>query len=176
MPGCRVDALGQIDDHLHADCPVALMVAVRHAEVFVELPADRAHGAVADHGQGRVNVHAGHEVGFRISGAIDTLIAQADAADAFLALVDDGAFDRACRARSAQCPDIMSCSPTHCMNCPSERTRPSCFCRNGGHVGQFDGVIAGETEEAHDAVGGPQGCGAAAGAAGIEQVDDLLFA
>ena len=32
-------------------------------------------------------------------------------------------------------PELINCSPTHWLNCPSPRTSPSCFCRNGGMYG-----------------------------------------
>ena len=56
--GFEIDILGQVDHHLHADGPLARVMAGGHAEVFVELAAHGAHRTVADHGERGLDVHA----------------------------------------------------------------------------------------------------------------------
>ena len=79
--GLQVGLLGQVDHHLHAHRPFAMMVAGRQSEVLVQLAAHRSHRPVAHHGQRRVNIHARHEAGFRPAIPVHALIAQAHAAD-----------------------------------------------------------------------------------------------
>jgi len=59
--GSRFTVGGQVDDKFHAHGPVMLVIALRQAELFVELPADRTHGAVAHDGERSADVHARHE-------------------------------------------------------------------------------------------------------------------
>src|ERR1017187_590400 len=80
--GLQLRALRQIHHHLHAYGPLAVMVAIRHTELRVGLPADRPYRPVSHHGQGRANIHTGHETGFRFALPVDALVAQAHAANA----------------------------------------------------------------------------------------------
>ena len=59
--GFEIHGGGQVDDKFHAHGPVMLVIALRQAELFVELPADRTHGAVAHDGERSADVHARHE-------------------------------------------------------------------------------------------------------------------
>jgi len=74
-------------------------------------------------------------------------------------------------------PEPMACAPTHCMNWPIERTRPSCFSRKGGiHGSLLEGVIANRQrpiERLEHDVSGAQGERVATGADGVEQVGDF---
>jgi len=56
--GLEFDVRRQIDDELHADGPIVLMVALGQAELFVELAADGTDGTVADDGERGADVHA----------------------------------------------------------------------------------------------------------------------
>ena len=78
---CERRVGGQIHDKLHAYRPIASMVAFRHAELRVELLADGADGAVADHGERGVDVHARHETVARFALLINALVQQPDADD-----------------------------------------------------------------------------------------------
>ena len=61
--GARLEGatFGQLDHHLHADGPLAPVVARREPEMLVELPADRPDRTVADDGERGAHVHAGQE-------------------------------------------------------------------------------------------------------------------
>ena len=74
--GARLEraVLGQVYHELHAHCPVARMMAFGKAEVCVQLLSDGSDGAVADNGQGRVDVHAGHESLARLALLIQPLV------------------------------------------------------------------------------------------------------
>jgi hypothetical protein len=71
--------LGQIDDELHADGPITSVVALGHAEVLIELLADWADGAVADYGEGGMDIHARREVFAGTALLVDALVEEADA-------------------------------------------------------------------------------------------------
>ena len=71
-------------------------------------------------------------------------------------------------------PVAASSPPTHCMNCPSDMTRPPFLCRNGGIYGSSTPIVAVQSERAERAIGGTQRRGAAAGADGVEEIHDLL--
>ena len=51
----------QLDDHLHAQCPFGMGVALRHAQLLVDLLADSADGTIADDGEFGEDIHSGHE-------------------------------------------------------------------------------------------------------------------
>ncbi len=64
--------------------PLAFVVSLGHAEVIVELAADRADRPVADYGERGLDVHARHEAGIGIAGFIHALIDHAQADHAIL--------------------------------------------------------------------------------------------
>ena len=51
VPGLSSYVLGKFDDELHADSPLALMMAFGHAELLVECASDGADGAIAHDGE-----------------------------------------------------------------------------------------------------------------------------
>ena len=71
----------QIHDELHADGPVADVMAVRQTKNLVELAPDGADGTVGDDCQCGVDVHAGRKAVGRIALFVHALIEQADADD-----------------------------------------------------------------------------------------------
>ena len=71
----------QLDDELHAQRPLAVCVALGQAELFVESLADRADRAIADDGQLRPHIHAGHKAVGRSAGFVHALIGEAQPFD-----------------------------------------------------------------------------------------------
>ena len=81
VPGSSPESVAQIHHHLHADGPVANVVALRHAEVRIELAPDRADRTVGDHRQAGVDVHAGHVALRGCAGTVHALVDEANAGD-----------------------------------------------------------------------------------------------
>ena len=79
--GLEWRVLGQIHDELHADRPVAHVVAFGQAEMGVKLLADRTDWAVADNGERRMDVHAWHEAVAGLALLVHALVEQAHADD-----------------------------------------------------------------------------------------------
>ncbi|MEZ4654059.1 MAG: hypothetical protein R3E12_10870 [Candidatus Eisenbacteria bacterium] len=73
--------LGEIDDHLHADRPVALMLSLGQTEPFVQPLSDRPGGSIADHDQTGVHVHPRHVARLRRARTVGSLIDETDADD-----------------------------------------------------------------------------------------------
>ena len=119
----------------------------RAGRSLVELPADRAHRTIADHGQRRANVHAGmNPLGSRRP----RLIAQANAAHA--ARPRSALPPPACPARSAPSPAHQSRRPpTAGTGRATSPGRPA-LCRNGGMYGSSTASRA-HPEGADSAVG-----------------------
>ena len=134
MPGLSGGVFGQVHDELHADGPVARVVALGQAEMRVELLADRADRAVADHGQRGVDVHAGHEAVAGLALLVDALVEQAHADDLVV-------FDQRLGHRRAG-PDLDRAGALHLGADPLHELahrehQPAVLCRNGGSPGQF---------------------------------------
>src|SRR5690348_1005918 len=51
----------QFDDELHAHCPLALLMASRHPEMFVERLPDWTKRTISDDCQSRAHIHPGDE-------------------------------------------------------------------------------------------------------------------
>ena len=79
--GLPVATLGQVDHALHAHGPLALVVAVRHAQLAVQLLAHGTHRAVGHHGQGGLHVHARHVARPRRAVLVHALVGHAHAPD-----------------------------------------------------------------------------------------------
>jgi hypothetical protein len=86
--GAEVHVLPQVDDHLHADRPLAPMPALGKAEALVELSCHGPHGAIAHHGEGSPDVHAGHVARLGHPALVRPLVHQADADNP--AVLDEG--------------------------------------------------------------------------------------
>ncbi len=72
----KVHVVPQVNHHLGADGPIALVMAFRQAEALVDLPADRADGPVADDGEGGADVHARHEARLGVPLPVGALVDQ----------------------------------------------------------------------------------------------------
>src|ERR1039457_3163645 len=53
--------LRQLDDHLHAQRPLAPRMTFRQAEVLIESLSNCAHRTIAHHGKLGQHIHSGHE-------------------------------------------------------------------------------------------------------------------
>ncbi len=170
--GFEGGVLGQVHHHLHADCPLALVVSFGQAEDFVELATDRAHRPIADHGQGGADVHAGQESVFGVAVLIDALVGQADSGHT-------AAFDE--RFLYGHSRPHLHGAGGHQLHADvlqelAERHHEAAFLvQEGRNVGQLDGMVFGHAEGANQAVAEVHGGGAAAGIGGVEQVRHLLL-
>jgi len=161
---------GQIDDHLHADGPLVGVVPLGHAELAVELLAERTDRAVADHGQRGADVHARRKRAGGRAVFLDALIDEAHADD--LLVLDE----RGGRRRGG--PDLhgagahrLRADPLHELAHGEHES--VVFREEGRNPRQLDRVVFALKKFQHG-VGRAQRERAAAGADGIEQVRDFF--
>ncbi len=174
--GARLEAgaVRQVHDHLHADGPLALMVSVGESEFGVELAADGSHGTIAHDGEGRADIHAGEVVGLGSAVGVHALVGETHAEDAFAGGIDEGFGD------GHAGPDLDGAgahqfAADELHELAEGENQAAGLMEEGRHVGQFDAVVAVQTEGAQGAIGEFEGGRAAAGADRIEQVDHPLL-
>src|SRR5438309_6015178 len=76
--------LRQINYKLHTNGPIVPTTASRHAEMFVDLSADRTNRAIADDGERRSNIHTRHKAIGGVAVFVRTLIDQPHAHNAIV--------------------------------------------------------------------------------------------
>jgi hypothetical protein len=173
VPGSRRAAFRQIHHHLHPHGPLALMMAVRQPEFLVELPPHGSHRPVAHHRQGRIDIHSGHEPGFRIARAVHALVAQPDTGHALVHRVDERRF------HGHAGPDLHRSRrhqlTAHVLQKLAQRHHQAALLmQERGHIRQLHAVLAGEAEGANQPVRRAQRQRAAAGAHRVQQIDHFL--
>ncbi len=72
--GCEIDFGPKLDDELHANGPLADLVAFGHSEAAIDIAAHRADRPISNDRQRSVNIHSRSKAGFWIAGAIHALI------------------------------------------------------------------------------------------------------
>ena len=172
--GLEIDPRRQIDDELHADGPLVLVVTRGQAEGLVELPADGADRAVANHGERSANIHPRRETVGGAALLVGALIHQAHADD--LAVLDKSTGDRRGRpylhgARAHH----LGADPLHEL--AHREDEAVVLLEKRGCPRQFECVVLhGQRplEGLQSGVGRPQCERPAAGADGIKQVGDVL--
>ena len=129
---------GQIHDKLHAYGPITHMMAFGQAELRVKLLADGADGAIADHGERGVDVHARHETVARFALLINALVQQTDADDLVI-------FDERLRYGSAG-PNLdrasaldLGANPLHEL--AHREHQPTILVQERRRPGQLDGLM-----------------------------------
>ena len=147
------------------------MVALRQSEVIVEGLAHGSYGAIGDHGEIGLDVHAGHEARIRIAGLVHALVHQPNAHHPVLFdqwLVDGGSGPELHQARCHQ----LGSHPL--VELPDREDEPVVFLQEIGYVGEFNGLVLHHSDRTGQAVCQPEAHGTAAGADGVQEVGDLL--
>src|ERR1700756_4210003 len=81
--GARLQArvLAKLDDHLHAQRILTLMMPIRQPKSLIELASHSSHRSITDHGKRRAYVHAGQKIRIRIPLQIGSLIREPNTYD-----------------------------------------------------------------------------------------------
>ena len=162
VPGFERRSGGQVDHHLHAERPLALVMAVGQAEGFVELPSDGAHRPIADDRQPGANVHA----------RLAALIAEPDAAARRSSSISAAATGMPGQICTVPVAAISLADPLHEL--AERHHQAAVLVQERRDVGQFDAVIARNPERAKAPIGHAQRQRTTAGADRVEQINDLL--
>ena len=160
--GFEVDAFGEFDDEFHAEGPFVAFVAIGEPEDIVEAAGDGADGAIGDDGEGGADFGA--------------IAGEDDAGD--FAVFDEGFGD------GGGGPDLGLTGHHDLLAGPLVELAEGhdvavAFMEEIGDEGDVEGVVPdfGEGGEGLEGpVGGPHPGGAAGGALGVEQVNELFVA
>ncbi len=149
-------------------------MAVRHAEMGVELPADRAGRAVPHDGQSRADVHAGCETLVGPPFPVHALIEQTDAKN--LVLLDQRlGYRRAGPELNGSRALNLGADPLHKL--AQRKHQAAAFVQEAGRPRKFQRVILEweqSFERANARIRDAQRCRTPACADGIEQINHLL--
>src|SRR5512147_3167953 len=93
--GFEIDSVWKFDHELHAECPLANLVALGQTEFGIYLAADCPDRAVADDGERGLDVHAGSEASAGIAVCVGALVGETNAGESFV--VEEWSADRSSR-------------------------------------------------------------------------------
>ena len=175
--GARLErgVLGQFDNELHAQGPLAARMAIGKSEALVESLADRAYRAVAHDRQLRAHVHTGHEAVGGCAELVHALVGEAQAFDS-LAVEERSADWRARPNLHQTAAHELRTDPL--VELAHREHQSAVLLQECGSVGQFEGRVF-HTEQRgcrfQQCIPKTQKRGTPAGADGIEQVENALL-